>query len=50
MKENKEGFVIPEKVEIVTKTVGQIAVVIMVIRLLCNMMTPRIILVEKQSS
>ena len=47
MEENNKGFVIPERIEVVTKTVGQIAVTILIIRLICNVLAPRIIIVEK---
>ena len=36
MEENNKGFVIPERIEVVTKTVGQIAVTILVLVSLQN--------------
>ena len=50
MEENNKGFVIPERIEVVTKTVGQIAVTILVLRLICSVLAPRIIIIEKHSS
>ena len=50
MVENNKGFVIPARIEVVTKTVGQIAITILVIRLICSVLAPRIIIVEKLSS
>ena len=50
MEENNKGFVIPARIEVVTKTVGQIAVTILAIRLICSVLAPRIIIVEKHSS
>jgi len=49
MNKNEDGYVIPEKIELVTKTVGQIAVTMLVIRLVCNAFTPKIIIVEKST-
>ena len=48
MEENNKGFVIPERIEVVTKTVGQIAVTILVIRLICSVLAPRIIIVSQK--
>jgi hypothetical protein len=50
MEEKNKGFVIPARIEVVTKTVGQIAVTILVLRLICSVIAPRIIVIEKHSS
>ncbi len=49
MNEKNDGYIIPEKIELVTKTVGQIAVTILVLRLICSVLAPRIIIVEKST-